>query len=211
MYFVKTPKIIQRIYSNIIWSIDDNDKSIYLTFDDGPTPHSTPFILDALSSFNAKASFFCVGENVKKYPQIFDRIKKEMHTVGHHSYSHLSGWNTENPAYFNDVHRAAKIVGTKLFRPPYGRIKRSQLKKLLPDYDMVMWDVLVGDFDEKMDAEKCFQNVIKNTQSGSILVLHDNKKTIEIIKVLLPNILHYFSDKGFNFKAIDQNVQLKSV
>lgn len=178
-------------------------KTVYLTFDDGPIPEATPWVLDQLQEYNAKATFFCVGENVRKYPKIYQRILDEGHTVGNHTYNHLNAWKTKKHTYLSNVEEASEVIDSKLFRPPYGKLTPALSKKIAEDYDIIMWDILSGDFDSNISAEKCLSNVKKNAREGSIIVFHDSIKAIDKLKVVLPHVLAYFSDQGIEMKAID--------
>lgn len=202
MYFVKTPKIVKSIYKNVIWDLPNNDNKVFLTFDDGPTKNITERILDILFSHNIKATFFCLGKQVEQHPEIFDRIIKEGHSVGNHSYSHLKGWNTEDKTYLDDFRKGEKLIQSSMYRPPYGKIKRSQLKELTPTIKIIMWDVLPGDFSPKNSIEKIVSNTVNNTISGSIIVLHDNNKCgVKMLKTL-PSIIEQLKSKGFSFEPI---------
>ena len=202
-YTIKTPSIIQRIFSNYTWRFSSNQKDIYLTFDDGPTPEVTEFVLDTLKEFNAKATFFCIGKNVKCHHDIYQRIINEEHAVGNHTFNHLNGFKTKNSVYIQNIKQASAHIHSNLFRPPYGKIKSSQAKALKKEgYKIIMWDVLSGDFDTAITSEKCFQNVINHTKNGSIIVLHDSIKAKEKIHDILPKLLASFSKKGYTFKAI---------
>jgi peptidoglycan/xylan/chitin deacetylase (PgdA/CDA1 family) len=207
-YFIKTPWWLKRIYSSYIWSIPTKEKIIYLTFDDGPHPVATPFVLDQLKKFNAKATFFCIGKNVVAEPIIYRRILDEGHAVGNHTQHHLNGWKTKDDAYLADVNEAAKYIDSILFRPPYGRITsfqakniRSALKKA--DAKIIMWDVISGDFDKSLTAEQCLQNIILNAGNGSIIVLHDSEKAFSKLELFLPSVLSFFEKKGYQFKKLD--------
>lgn len=211
-YFAKTPNIIQSIFSDFTWRIATDKKEIYLTFDDGPIPEITSWVLNTLDDYHAKATFFCVGDNIKKHPEVFQNILNNDHAIGNHTYNHLNGWTTKTKHYLDNVEKAANAIQNSklktqnsiLFRPPYGKIKTPQRKALQKKgYQIIMWDVLSGDFDPNMGKEKCLQNVIKNTDRGSIIVLHDSKKTFEKLQYVLPKILKYFSEKGFEFKKIE--------
>ncbi|MCF6222982.1 MAG: polysaccharide deacetylase family protein [Flavobacteriaceae bacterium] len=234
-YFTKTPKLIQKIFSEYIWSMGSNKKEIYLTFDDGPHPEITPWVLKILANYNAKATFFCIGENMLKYPKVFSQILKQKHCTGNHTFNHLNGWKTDNISYFNNIEQAeeifrekkrekreerrekgeiirkfksqiikAKFQNSKLFRPPYGKIKPSQAKTLLrTGYQIIMWDVLSADFDKNISKEKCLQNVLKNTQNGSVIVFHDSEKAFKNLEYVLPKVLRYFSEKGFVFRGLE--------
>jgi peptidoglycan/xylan/chitin deacetylase (PgdA/CDA1 family) len=196
-------------YSGLVWNMDRQHKNLYLTFDDGPHETATPFVLDTLQQFNAKATFFCIGKNVAAYPHIYERILTQRHTTGNHTYNHLNGWNTAADVYLQDINRTAQLVQSPLFRPPYGRISRLQSKLLRktgalqrPAFDVVMWDVLSGDFDTTMSGEQCLKNVLLHAQNGSIVVFHDSAKAWDRLHYALPRVLQYFTEKGFVFKAL---------
>ena len=202
-YLTKTPWIVQKVFSNYTWCYPSEEKTIYLTFDDGPTPEVTDFVLDELKKFNAKATFFCVGENVKRHHQLYERILEEGHAVGNHTFNHLNGFRTKNKQYFENIEHATTHIHSNLFRPPYGKIKKSQGRKLLKDgYQIIMWSVLSGDFDTSVSPEKCYLNVVKYASEGSIVVMHDSKKAKEKIYDSLPKILNYFSKRGYRFNRI---------
>lgn len=205
MYLVKTPKFVPPLFPNYTWKIPTKDKVLYLTFDDGPVPEVTPWVLDELAKYNAKATFFCVGENVKKYPAIFDHIKRQGHSVGSHTFNHCNGWSTDNVPYYHNVRYAAELVGTELFRPPYGRIKRKQAQFLQRHYQIVMWDVLSGDFDQDLDPVEVAGNVMRNAKKGSIVVFHDSIKSLSNLKGALPMVLKHFTEKGYSFEALVEN------
>jgi peptidoglycan/xylan/chitin deacetylase (PgdA/CDA1 family) len=202
MYFVKTPKWLKWIYGSCTWDLPSREKVVYLTFDDGPDPEATVYVLNTLKHFDARASFFCVGKNVEAHPEIYARIINE----GHQTQNHLNGWKTEDRKYFEDIEQASKLINSKLFRPPYGRIKRSQIKELKSPrkgYNIVMWDVLSGDFDQNLTADDCVKKVIQNVVPGSIVVFHDSKKAFPRLKTALPVVLEYFRNKGFSFRVIE--------
>jgi peptidoglycan/xylan/chitin deacetylase (PgdA/CDA1 family) len=203
MFLAKSPTIIKKYYSQLIWDIPNDDNKIYLTFDDGPIPRITEWVLDILNEYQIKATFFCIGDNVQKNPSIYQRIRQEGHTVGNHTQNHLKGWRTEDEVYFDNIEKCADVVDSRLFRPPYGRIKKSQLTGLNADYSIVMWDVLSGDFDSKTTPEKCYNNVIKNTKSGSIIVFHDSVKASKNLKQTLPKTIEFLLKKGFVFDSIN--------
>ncbi|MDQ3142997.1 MAG: polysaccharide deacetylase family protein [Bacteroidota bacterium] len=202
MYLAHTPDFIQHIFPDLTWKIPTDKPSIFLTFDDGPVPEVTPWVLDTLAQFNAKASFFCVGENVNNYPTIFKRLEEEGHTVGNHTYNHLSGWSTDNVSYLRNVRKGARMTKSTLFRPPYGKLRPSQARFLKYHYDIIMWDVLSGDFDPELSKEACLSNVCENSSSGSIIVFHDSIKSFEKLKFVLPNTLEYFSRQNYSFESI---------
>ncbi len=163
-----------------------------------------PWVIDLLEQFNAKATFFCVGENVKKYPNLLEELRSQGHSVGNHSYNHYNGWQTDNLTYLRNVRKGAQAVHSELFRPPYGKVKPSQAKFLNRHYRVVMWDVLSGDFDPQITKEQCLNNVIKNTKAGSIIVFHDNIKSEEKLKFVLPKVLQHLSEQGYTFKALEE-------
>ena len=196
---IKTPTLIQFFFPSLLWSKKRDKKILYLTFDDGPYNMLRPFILDELKKYKAKATFFYLGSKAEKYPQLIKRCKDENHKIGNHSYSHPNGWKTKNSRYYQDIEQANKLLNSNLFRPPYGRIKPSQINHLKKYYKIIMWDILSWDFDKKTSAEECYNNIIKNTKSGSIIVLHENEKSA---KEVLPKILSYFSSQGFKFEKL---------
>ncbi len=205
IYMVKFPWFLKILYPGGIWSIKTQKKNLYFTFDDGPNAGSTIFILNELKKYNAEATFFCIGKNVDEYPELYSKIIEENHAVGNHTYNHLNGWKTKDKIYLDNIYKATELIRSNLFRPPYGRITKFQLKQLSGlkfKLKTIFWDVLSGDFDEKLSKENCYLNVIKNAKPGSIIVFHDSDKAFEKIKYVLPKALDYFSGKGFQFKKI---------
>jgi peptidoglycan/xylan/chitin deacetylase (PgdA/CDA1 family) len=205
-YFIKTPWWLMKCYPSCIWKMPDHEKVIYLTFDDGPHPEATPFVLDMLKEYQAKASFFCIGKNVVEQPVIYQRIVAEGHAVGNHTFNHLNGWKTSDAMYMDNIAKAKQYIDSSLFRPPYGKITPFQLKllskanfKLRP----VMWTVLSGDFDGKRTKESCLRNVLKSTGNGSIVVFHDSEKAFVKMNYTLPKMLDYFKQQGYRFEKID--------
>ena len=201
-YFIKTPKILHSLYKDAVWVLPNSQKEIYLTFDDGPIKVITEKCLDILKEHDVKATFFCVGANAEKNPIILDRILQDGHVVGNHSFNHLKGWSTDNEAYFENVRKCDNLIQSKLFRPPYGKAKRSQLKVLKENYKIIMWDVLSGDFDPNNSAEKIVKNTVDNTESGSIIVMHDNENCGDKMLISLPQIIVKLKEKGFLFRTI---------
>ncbi len=206
-YLVKTPWWLKRFYDSYIWSIPTNEKILYLTFDDGPHPEATPFVLQELKKYNALATFFCIGKNVVAYPDIYKRITDEGHSIGNHTHNHLNGWKTDNEVYLNDIHLASQYIGSNLFRPPYGRITKFQARHLKPvlkgeEPKVIMWDVLSGDFDIGCTAKQCLSNVIFPSVPGSIIVFHDSEKAFPKLAYALPRMLTYFSEKKYLFQSI---------
>lgn len=208
MYFTKTPLIVRHFFKETTWKIPTKEKNIYLTFDDGPTPEVTDWTLSTLKDFNARATFFCLGKNIKLYPDIFKRIAEGNHTIGNHTFDHLNGWKTPDTQYFENVEKCEEQIkkegGTSkcLFRPPYGKIRKTQLAKLKLKYKIVFWDILSGDFDQKIPEGKCFGNVSKNAEKGSVVVFHDSVKAAKNLYYSLPKTLEYFSGMGFRFEAL---------
>ncbi len=203
MYLVKTPIFIQKIYESCTWRIDSKD-SIYLTFDDGPHPEATPLVLELLKTYDAKATFFCIGENARAHPKLVQQILVSGHTIGNHSYSHPSGWTTKTKNYIADVDKCKEIIDSKLFRPPYGRLKPSQLNELVAKYKVIMWDIMCGDFEDQLTKEICLSNITDNAKAGSIILLHDTASSIKKLKYVLPKVLEFYNTKGLKFKAIPE-------
>ncbi|UKT62812.1 polysaccharide deacetylase family protein [Pedobacter mucosus] len=211
MYLIKTPLLLKWYYPSLTWNKSRTEKVIYLTFDDGPIPNVTDFVLKTLEAFNAKATFFCIGDNIIKHPEVFQRVKNDGHAIGNHTFNHLKGWKTDDETYLQNTLKCQKLTQTNLFRPPYGRIKKSQVKSLKSkvfnvqsnlELNIVMWDVLSGDFDITIAPEKCYQNVIRNAENGSIIVFHDSLKAFDRLEYALPKTLDYFSKLGYKFLSL---------
>jgi peptidoglycan-N-acetylglucosamine deacetylase len=223
-YWVKTNQIIKKLFSNFIWDIPNSENKIYLTFDDGPTPEITEWVLNQLEQYNAKASFFCIGKNIEQHPEIFKKVIENGHAIGNHTFNHLNGWKTNTNEYIENFELCEvtisnqkcfasslslgseiKNLKSKIFRPPYGKIKAAQAKKLRQKgYKIIMWDVLSADFDQSITKEKCLNNVISNTQSGSIIVFHDSVKAFGNLEYVLPKTLQYLTKNNFNFEIIQK-------
>jgi peptidoglycan-N-acetylglucosamine deacetylase len=205
MYLVQPPYLLKKIYPQAIWRMPSNEKKIYLTFDDGPVPIITPWVLDVLKKENITATFFCVGENIVSHPEIYQRIINEGHTVGNHTYNHLNGWNTHGNEYIRNVLKCAEVMKKeksttiKLFRPPYGRAKKSQMAQLATQYTIVLWDVLSGDYDKNTSPEQCLKNVTDHVRNGSIIVFHDSYKAQKNMEYALPAFIQFAKEKGFEF------------
>lgn len=204
MYLVKTPKFIQELFPNFTWKIPTEDKVLYLTFDDGPIPDVTPWVLEQLAQYDAKATFFCVGNNIEKHPDVFEQVKAAGHSIGNHTYNHLNGWSSDNLPYFHNIRHCANLTKTTLFRPPYGKLRPRQTQFLLRHYRIVMWDVLSGDFDPNITEEQCLLNVTRNVEPGSIVVFHDSLKAEEKLRYALPKALAYFAEQGYRFEALNE-------
>ncbi len=200
MYFIKTPFFAKCLYPSLVWDIPNEENKIFLTFDDGVNETLTPFILNELKKYDFKATFFLVGENCERYPQQVKAILDNGHQIGNHSFNHLNGWQTADDMYLENIRQAQIYTQTPLFRPPYGKIRRSQIKKLQNfnyNYKIIMWSLMAGDFDTKISAKICLQRLKKYTKAGDIIVLHDNIKFEHIIKNILPDYLAFCAEKGF--------------
>lgn len=202
MAWVKTPNIVRWFFYRLKWSFRTNRKVIYLTFDDGPTPVVTDFVIDELNKYSAKATFFCLGRNVEKYPEIYQRLLDNGHKTGNHTYSHLDGWKTSSKNYMADTNLARTFIKSRLFRPPYGKLRQTQKLKLLKRYKVIMWDILSHDYDLKTTPEKCLSNVINHISKGSIIVFHDSVKAKPNLYYALPRILKNLTEIGYKFEAI---------
>jgi peptidoglycan/xylan/chitin deacetylase (PgdA/CDA1 family) len=202
MYRVRPSYLLKKLYARGIWRKSAAEKKIYLTFDDGPVPLVTPWVLDVLKSTGVEATFFCVGENVQKHPEIYQRIIQEQHTVGNHTYNHINGWKTALPEYIANVEKCAEYVRTNLFRPPYGRIRKDQQRRLEMQYSIVMWDLLSGDYDQQTTPEQCLQNVLTRVRNGSIIVFHDSQKAQRNLQYALPRFIEDAKAKGYTFEKL---------
>lgn len=201
----RIPSWIKWIYPSFVWQMPGDEKDLYLTFDDGPHPTITPIVLDLLLKYNAKATFFCIGDRAKRYPEILERIRLEGHAIGNHTQHHINGWATSDREYIDQVNQAAEFISSKLFRPPYGRIKRSQAALLQKEgYKVVMWTILSADYDHTMSKEECVRRVVRRIDSGDIYLFHDSEKGKERMLAALPSLLKVATDKGFLFKRIDE-------
>ena len=198
------------MYPECVWDIPVHENILYLTFDDGPHPQATPFVLAELKKYNAKATFFCIGKNVVEHPEIYKRILLEGHRVGNHTHNHLNGWKVNDQEYIENILHARKFIDSNIFRPPYGRITKFQNRLLTTAsaqnqqqlFKIIMWNVLSADFDLRVSPENCAANVIKNAKKGAIIVFHDSEKAFPKLQVALPRVLKHFSDKNFKFEEI---------
>ena len=212
-YWIKTHLLIKKLFSQYIWDLPNTENTVYLTFDDGPTPEITEWVLEQLDLHQAKATFFCIGKNIEAHPFLFEKLQQKKHATGNHTFNHLNGWKvTTNEYNYNASLCATSIknhsiknhnLGIKLFRPPYGKIKRQQAKNLRNQgYKIIMWDVLSADFDQAITKENCLKNVTSNIKPGSIIVFHDSVKAFKNLEYALPKVLEYLDKNGFQCKTL---------
>lgn len=199
---VRLPWVIRLIYRKALWRIKKSEKVVYLTFDDGPIPEVTPWVLNLLKEENIKASFFCVGENVQKHPSVFQQITDNGHTAGNHTFNHMQGLKTNRDNYLSNIEKADMLIGSSLFRPPHGFLKVSQYRLLLKKYRIVMWDVLSRDFDKRITATEVYKNVMDFVRPGSIIIFHDSLKAEKNMKEALPKVIHSLKENGYRFETI---------
>lgn len=213
-FWIKTNRFIKTIFPNYVWDIPNKEKKVYLTFDDGPIPEITEWTLEQLKKYNAKGTFFCIGDNIQKHPEIFKKITANGHSVGNHTFNHLKGWETSLEVYIENTKKCSetmtdcylKTAQSHLFRPPYGKIKPSQAKALRKlGYKIIMWDIISMDFDQTISPETCLNNVLKNVESGSIIVFHDSVKAWKNLEYVLPKTLEFLNEKGFVCEKLDYN------
>lgn len=205
-YLVKTPWWLKKLYRSCVWDMPGHDKVVYLSFDDGPHPVATPFVLNTLAQYNATATFFCIGKNVTEQPVLYRQIIQQGHGVGNHTHNHLNGWKTSTQEYIDNIALAAQQVASPLFRPPYGRLRWAQIRAL-KDYKIIMWSVLSGDFDPSISSKQCLDNVLQNVSPGAIIVFHDSEKAFEKMSYALPILLQQLSKQGYQFKRLDIDMQ----
>ena len=217
----KTPGFVKTLFPNFVWNVNTANKELYLTFDDGPTPEITEWVLQTLNDYSAKATFFCIGKNVESNPEIFQNILKDKHSIGNHTYDHLKGWKTKTKKYIGNTELTDSVISfqvqnsiytndnkmslPKLFRPPYGKFKTKQSKRLQKlGYRIVLWDVLSYDWDKSVNESTCFKNVVAAAKEGSIIVFHDSLKASKNLKHTLPKVLDYYSERGYRFNSLNK-------
>ncbi len=206
--FYKTPAVLKKIYPGLTWHIKTEAKELFLTFDDGPIPNLTPFFLKTLKEFDAKATFFCVGDNIRKHPDVFEQILQYGHSTGNHTFNHIKAWRVDNETYLDNVKKCDEIMETagakpeQLFRPPYGQITKGLARTLRKTHQIVMWDVLSWDFDAMPTAKNGLSRTVAATRPGSIVVFHDNIKAESKVTFMLPRYLEYFAKQGYTFKSL---------
>jgi len=203
MLIERPPKIYRGLYRGSHWRLNTSEKVVYLTFDDGPIPEITPWVLDLLDKYGIKATFFCVGDNVRKYPDIYQMVQDRGHLVGNHTFHHLQGLKVEKKAYVKDVEDASKLIHSKLFRPPHGHMRLPQFYALRKKYKIIMWDVVTRDYSRLMTADEVFEVVKKYTRNGSIIVFHDSLKSGDRMKESLPRSLDWLIEQGYSFRLIE--------
>ncbi len=205
MNMFTSPVLLKKIFPSLTWDVRElrkTRKTVYLTFDDGPMPVITPWVLDLLREQKVRATFFCLGKNIEDQPELFKRIGDEGHSIGNHTFNHLKGWRTPNQNYFEDIERAQHLVHSKYFRPPYGKIKISQITRLRKHYKIVMWDVLSRDFDQSLTGEDCLQNIVVHSKPGSIVVFHDSYKAEKNLRFVLPRAIEFYKKQGYTFSIL---------
>jgi peptidoglycan-N-acetylglucosamine deacetylase len=205
LYFITTPKWLRSLFPGCVWDTKTTEKIIYITFDDGPHPAITPFVLQTLNSYNAKATFFCIGDNVRKFPDVYQQVINEGHAIGNHTMHHINGWKNTDAAYLEDITAASNYIHSNLFRPPYGRIKRSQLrlmKEKMPAVKTIMWSVLAGDWVQTLSPEACFEQIKDKIYPGCIVVFHDSEKANDRMSHALPRLLQHAQKMGYTFEAL---------
>lgn len=202
MFFEQLPEVIRGIYKGVLWRKDPLVKKIYLTFDDGPIPEVTPWVLDILDTYGVKATFFCVGENVARYPDLYRSILERGHRTGNHTYNHVRGLFHNSEKYLSNIELAAKYIDSNLFRPPHGDMKWSQLRKLRKHYQVVQWDVISRDYNSDLKPEEVLEIVKRYTRNGSIIVFHDSIKAEGNMRYAMPKAVEFLLQNGYEFDTL---------
>ena len=200
---IQFPRLLRPLWGKVVWRKDPSKKVIYLTFDDGPVPEVTPLVLDLLDEHSIKATFFCVGENVQKHPDTFAQVMSRGHKVGNHTFNHLKGFSVKDEEYYDNIDKAAELIDSKLFRPPYGRITGKQMKKLRDRYTIIMWDVITHDYNKNLSPETIMRTIKRYSRNGSLVVFHDSIKAKENVLVVLPLAIEYWKSKGYTFGVLN--------
>ena len=204
MKIYSAPFWIRTIYpKSLLWRVNTSRREVFLTFDDGPVPEITPLVLEILKKYNVKATFFCVGENVQKYPDVYNLLLNAGHAIGNHTFHHVKAWKTDYHSYLSEVEQCNQLVKSKLFRPPHGQINRKIARKLNENFKVVMWSALTGDYDNKLSGEQCLNNAVKYTSPGSIIVFHDSLKARERMEYALPLYIEYCLKQGYSFGILE--------
>lgn len=205
MFIERPPSLYRKLYKGSFWRLNkEEEKIVYLTFDDGPIPEMTPWVLDLLDKYNIKATFFCVGDNVRKYPEVFQMVKDRGHNVGNHTFHHLQGWKVATSTYLKDVNQANELIQSRLFRPPHGHMRLPQFYFLRKYYKVIMWDVVTRDYSRLKTADEVFENVKKYTRPGSVIVFHDSIKAGDRMKESLPRSIEWLIENGYRFELIQE-------
>jgi len=199
---IQVPDVLRPLLGKLTWRRDSSSKVIYITFDDGPVPEVTPLVLDLLDKHNIKATFFCVGDNVRKHPEVYAEVLRRGHKTGNHTFNHIKGFSFSEEEYVANVEKAAEYIDSELFRPPYGRIKRSQLKRLQSKYEIIMWDLITYDYDRKLSKESILRNIKHYSRNGSIIVFHDSIKAKDNMLAVLPIAIEYWNSQGYTYGVL---------
>ena len=202
IWYQSIPSWFKKLFPSLTWEVPGDDNTVYLTFDDGPHPEITPWVLEQLKQHKMQATFFCVGDNARKFPDTIDQIKQEGHQLGNHTMHHIKGWNTSTEDYIKDIEACQQYVSSDLFRPPYGRITREQIQQLKQKFRIIMWSILSCDFDKKLNQEKALRGLKDKTRKGSIIVFHDSVKAEDNLRFLLPKYLQFLNHKGYTCKIL---------
>ena len=199
---IQVPDLLRPLLGKLTWRRDPSSKVIYITFDDGPVPEVTPLVLDLLDKHNIKATFFCVGDNVRKHPEVYAEVLRRGHKTGNHTFNHIKGFSFSEDEYVANVEKAAEYIDSELFRPPYGRIKRSQIKRLQSKYEIIMWDLITYDYDRKLSKESILRSVKHYSRNGSIIVFHDSIKAKDNMLAVLPMAIEYWNSQGYTYGVL---------